>query len=251
MNAFVKKLRSFHELSDLDLSALKAVSSRRRTVPARRDLIQERASPEEVHVVIEGMACRYKLLPNGKRQIFAYLVPGDLCDFQVFILREMDHNIATLTNSTIVEIPRAAILELTENHPAIARALWWCSLVDEAILREWLVNMGQRPASQRIAHLFAELWLRLDTIGLATDRGFRLPLSQEELGDTMGLSTVHVNRSLKELREAGLVTMESREIVIPNMDRLWEYSGFTPRYLHLTGGKKEPGNHAHKAGINR
>ena len=134
----------------------------------------------------------------------------------------MDHNIATLTKSVMVGIPRAAILDLTENHPAIARALWWCSLVDEAVLREWLVNMGQRPASQRIAHLFAELWCRLDVIGLATDRGFHLPLSQEELGDTMGLSIVHVNRSLKELREAGVVTMHSREIVIPDMKQLFE-----------------------------
>ncbi len=147
--------------------------------------------------MLEGFAYRYKLLPDGKRSIFAYLVPGDFCDLNIFILKAMDHSIATLSACTMVDIPRPRILELLER-PAIARALWWATLVDEATLREWLVNMGRRDAETSIAHLFCEMHLRLKSIGLADGGEFRLPITQNELADTVGLSAVHVNRSLQK-----------------------------------------------------
>jgi CRP-like cAMP-binding protein len=179
-------------------------------------------------------ACRYKFTSDGRRQIMAYLVPGDFCDLHVFILKHMDHSIATLSPCTVVDIPRAHVLELTER-PAIARALWWATLVDEATLREWLVNIGQREAAQRIAHLLCELLLRLRAVGLANGDSYELPITQAELGDTTGVSTVHVNRSLQALREAGLITLKAKYLVILDAKRLEKFSGFRANYLHLNG----------------
>ena len=149
--------------------------------------------------ILDGFACRYKLTSEGKRHIMAYLISGDFCDLHVFILKAMDHNIGALSPCRVVNIPRNRILEMT-TRPALARALWWATLVDEAVLREWLVNMGQREAPERIAHLLCELLLRLRAIGLAASDAYELPITQEALGDTMGLSAVHVNRSLQKLR---------------------------------------------------
>ena len=151
-----------------------------------RDIIREGDAPSDVHLVLEGFACRYKILPNGERQIFAYLVPGDFCDLNVFILKTMDHTIGTLAGCRLVNIPRSRILELCER-PAITRAFWWVTLVDESTLREWLVSMGQRDADQRIAHLFCELQLRLHSVGLCEGSSIKLPITQAELADTMGI----------------------------------------------------------------
>jgi CRP-like cAMP-binding protein len=166
-----------------------------------------------VHLILDGFACRYKLTDEGTRQIMAYLVPGDFCDLHVFILKEMDHSIATLSRCTVGDIPRDRILTLLER-PAIAKALWWATLVDEAVLREGLVNIGRREAAERIAHLVCELLLRLRAVGLANGGGFELPITQAELADIVGLSDVHVNRSLQALREAGLITLKGKHLVI-------------------------------------
>ena len=237
-NLLTRKAELFGQLSEQDRRLLDEIIASPRDVAAHTDIAHEGESPTVVRLILEGFACRYKLLPDGSRQIMAYLVPGDLCDVQVFILRKMDHSIATLARSQVVDIPRGRILELTER-PAIARALWWMTLVDAATLREWLVNLGQRAAEERIAHLFCELHLRLQSVGLANGGQFSLPLTQTELGDTMGVSTVHANRALKELRGEGLISFKAGKVVIHDLDRLKQMSGFNPNYLHLGGGKDD------------
>src|SRR4051794_7862077 len=233
VNILLRKLEGFEDLGASDRAVLDRVTAKFRQVDAHRDLVEEGDAPDDVHLILEGFAYRYKLLKNGRRQIFAFLVPGDFCDLHVFILREMDHNIATLSPCKVVDIPRRVVLDLTENHPRIARALMWTSLVDEAVLREWLVNVGQRPAAERIAHLFCEILVRLEAVGQTTDGGeYVLPITQIELADTMGLSGVHVNRVLRELREAGLVRVTGHAICIPDVKALKRFSGFTDRYLH-------------------
>ncbi len=233
VNAFVRKLDSLRALSQEDKEWLESISSQSRDVSANVDLIQEGEQPHFVQLVLDGFAVRYKSTVEGNRQIFAYLVPGDFCDLHVALLDQMDHSIGTVTPCSIVQIPRETIVELTERRPALTRAFWLCSLIDEATLREWLVNIGQRPADQRIAHLFCELHTRLAVIGMATDGMFELPISQAELGDTVGISPVHVNRSLRTLREEGLVTFRSERIVISDLNRLKRFAGFNPAYLHL------------------
>ena len=231
---FVTKLKHGADLTDADCALLDELTIQTRRVGAREDLIRQGDRPDDVHLVMDGFACRYKVMEGGARLNMAYLVPGDFCDLHVAILDAMDHGIATLSPCTLVDIPRRVILELTDNHPRIARALWWCTLVDEGTLREWLVNLGRREANQRMAHLFCELHLRLRAVGLAGDDGFDLPLTQAELGDTIGVSNVHVNRTIQQLREARLVTWQGRRLTIPDVDRLRAYCDFEPAYLHLS-----------------
>ncbi len=233
-----RKLELFGLLPEEDKRTLESLTASARSVASHNDLIREGDSPTEVQLVLEGLACRYKVLPDGKRSIFAYLVPGDFCDLNIFILKEMDHNIMTLSPCTVATIPRLQVLKLSER-PAIARALWWATLVDEATLREWLVNIGQRDAETRIGHLFCEMHLRLASVGLATDGEFVLPLTQSEIGDTMGLSTVHVNRTLQSLRTKGAIAFKNGRVVIPDIKRLAQACQFNPNYLHIETGKDD------------
>ena len=236
-NLLLRKLEAFGPLPEDDRRFLDALISRPRQVPADSDLIMEGSAPQVVNVILEGFACRYKLLPDGRRQIVAFLVPGDFCDLHVFVLKTMDHSIGTLSPTTLVEIPRARVIEMTER-PALARALWWATLVDEATLREWLLNIGQRDAETRIGHLLCELHARLQVVGLANGGRFAFPITQAEIGDALGISAIHVNRSLQVLRGEGLITLRHREVVLEDPARLRRFSSFNPNYLHLTGGKQ-------------
>ena len=235
-NKLTQKLELFGALPDEDRTLLDEVTAQSRSVAARTDLIVEGDAPSDVHLILEGFACRYKIMPDGRRHIFAYMLAGDFCDLNVFILKRMDHSIGTLTPCVTVAIPRKRILEMVER-PQLARALWWATLVDEATLREWLVNLGHRPAEQRIAHLLCEIHLRLQVMGLAKGTSFKLPLTQEVIADTMGLSVVHVNRMLVQLREQGLIEIEGRSIDLLDIERIRAMCDFNPNYLHLEGGR--------------
>jgi CRP-like cAMP-binding protein len=135
-------------------------------VPARRDLIREGETPMSVYLVLDGWACRYKQLPDGRRQVVAFLVPGDLCDLNVYILKEMDHTIGAISTIKVAEIAGDEFEQMMADHPRITQALFWNELVTNAIQREWTLNLGQRTAYERIAHLFVELFLRLEVVGL-------------------------------------------------------------------------------------
>ena len=232
-DALIRKLESFEELTEADREALSALTLRIRKVPARTDLISEGDPPNSVHLILDGYACRYKVLPDGQRQIMAYLVPGDFCDLNVFILDQMDHNIGTISACQVVDIPRQAIVEITDDHPRVTQALMWCALVDEAVLREWLVNVGGRPANLRIAHLICELLLRLEAVGRVTGNSFSFPFTQIDIADTMGLSNVHVHRTLRDLRLLGLIALKRRTLTILDVPRLKALCGYNPNYLHL------------------
>ena len=230
--ALVKKLGAFVDLTGAEVSALEKASSRPRRLEARADVIREGDVPTDVHLVTSGLACRYKLLADGRRQIVAYLIPGDFCDFNVFILARMDHSIAAISAVQMVWLPFEQMTELL-GHAGIVRAMWLATLVDEATLREWITNLGQRNAEHRLAHLFCELYLRMKIVGLVDGNEFELPVTQTELGDTLGLSTVHVNRSLQLLRAAQLVRFKDKRLVIQDMVGLKRMSGFRDNYLHL------------------
>ena len=236
-HALIQKLESFETLSDQDRGALNALVPKVRRVGPKTDLIREGDHPESVHLILEGFACRYKMLPDGQRQIMAFFVPGDFCDLNVFILDQMDHSIGTISACQVVDIPRSAIEEITAHHPRITRAFWWCALVDEAVLREWLVNIGCREANQRIAHLLCELLMRLDVVGRVTDNSYEFPFTQTDIADTMGLSNVHVNRTLQELRGLELITLKQRVLTILDVDRLKAFCGFNVNYLHLKNAR--------------
>ena len=240
INPLVAKLRHFAPLSAEDAAVLDGLCVDVRSYRNKRDLIKEGDRPASVFLLLEGWACRYKVLPDGKRQIMAYLVPGDLCDVHMFILKQMDHSIGLLSDAKVANIPKDKILQLFDAHPNLARALWWSTLTDEAVLREWLVNMGQRDAYDRVAHLLAELWLRLRMVGEISDGSFELPLTQTDLGDTLGLTSVHVNRTLQRLRQDGLIVLSRGRLHIPDVPKLMAVTRFEPNYLHIDAGPAEP-----------
>ena len=200
---------------------------------AHTDIISEGDRPTHVIIMLEGWACRYKVLANGNRQIMAFLLPGDLCDPHIFILDRMDHSIGLLTDAKLAFIPKETIIGLTDRCPQIARGFWWSTLVDEAILRHWLLNLGQREAYDRIAHLFCELWDRLAQVGLRSGNLIEVPLTQEQLGDTMGLTSIHINRMIKRMRDEELIEVQNKRLRILDIERLREVAGYDPLYLHL------------------
>jgi len=235
-NPFIKKLSRFVVLGDEEVGALEHLSRNPRDFKGGHDLILEGAKPEYVFLLMEGWAYRYKHLKDGSRQILAYLLPGDLCDIHVFLLDEMDNSIGLLCDSKVVMIPAGEVLSVMDQFPKIERALWWATLVDEGTLREWLLNVGQRNAYQKLSHLFCELAVRMKAAGLVDDDGsFSLPVTQIELADTTGLTSVHVNRTLKRLRDEKMITIGSRRLHILDPERLAEVAGFSQEYLHVEG----------------
>ena len=237
-NVLTRKLQLFGELPPDDRKLLDVIIQSPLAVPGDQKLICEGDRPESVHVILTGLACRSQLLRNGRRQITAFLLPGDFCDLHIFILKAMDHDISTLAPSTVVRVPRARVLELTQR-PGIARALWWTTLVDEATLRAALVNLGQRSAEERIAHLLCELHMRMLSVGLAEDGKFRLPLTQAELADATGITVVHANRCVQLLRNKSLIVFSAKTLSIVDIDGLRDLAEFNPLYLHLDGGKHD------------
>ncbi|WP_129644286.1 Crp/Fnr family transcriptional regulator [Peristeroidobacter agariperforans] len=235
IHLLIRKLENFAELTEEEKVALHEAAGPVRSYGSHEDLIREGEHAHGVSVIVSGFACRHKMLPDGRRQIIGYFLPGDMCDARVFILKKMDHTISTLAPSSVTTLPREAVLNITSHHPRLTRAFWWNTLVEEAIGRQWLVSIGQRTALERVAHLFCEVYVRMQAVGLATPEGCELPVTQSELADTVALSTVHVNRTLKELRRVGLVSMSSKSLVIHDLAGLRALAMFDPGYLHLEG----------------
>ncbi len=233
-NPIVRKLELFTRLSDDDRAALDRLTAARvRQFAGREDVITEGDSPRDVSVFLSGWACRYKQMEDGRRQIVSFLLPGDLCDLSIFVLREMDHSVASITPIRVAEVSREAFEELTLNHPRILQALLWDNLVNAAVQREWTLNLGQRSAVERIAHLICELFARLRSLGLAPTNICEWPITQVELAETTGMSSVHVSRTLNELRTLGLISLKDRHLELHDLTGLSRLAMFNNNYLHL------------------
>lgn len=231
-NAFTERLSGYAPLSDADVTLLADSCCNVRDVPAGHHLIREGDNPDPVFVILEGWACGYKILPDGGRQILAFMLPGDFCDIHIAVLKEMDHSVVTLTRARVATLPRAQMEALVEAKSNITRAFWWSQLVDQGVLRAWIVSMGRRTAQERIAHLMCELYIRMRNIGLASDDQCEMPLTQLVLSDAVGLTPVHVNRVLKKLRLTKVMELSSGSLKIIDPVRLAEIAGFDGNYLH-------------------
>lgn len=231
-NPFIDKLCGLAGLTSADIAALQAASGQPRRVGRKVDLIREGDHPGPVFVLLEGWACRYKILPNGSRQVTAFLMPGDLCDLHVGVFAQMDHSIQTITPASVATIPGGAMRVIMEMHPNIARAMYVAQLIDEATLRAWIVSMGRRTSIERVAHLMCELYLRARNIGLGGQSGVELPLSQVILADALGMTPVHINRVLRKLREGGAMTLQRGNVTVLDPVLLVRIAGFDENYLH-------------------
>ena len=229
----LQKLERRAALRDDDRKALLGLPYRILTAEPGRYLVREGSEAESSHIIISGLAYRHKLTAEGARQIVSIDVPGDFVDLASTLLRSADHNVQALTRCELAVVPSNAIRKLVDNHPRVAHAMWIDTLVDGSIFREWVMNVGRRDSRERIAHLFCEFARRLELAGLGSTKGYELPMTQEQLADTSGLTAVHVNRTLKGLEAEGLIKRERRFIFIPDWERLRDVAGFNELYLHL------------------
>ena len=203
-----------------------------RIVPRNRDLIREGETPGPLIVILKGWACRYKVLRDGNRQIMALLLPGDFCDLHAGELDAMDHSIGTITACEMTTIARARIDALICATPALTRAFGRSQLIDVAVLRAWIVSLGRRTSIERVAHLMLELHVRMRAVCLTTGGTCEMPLIQTVLADALGMTPVHINRVLRELRELGIMKLGSRTLTILDIKKLTTIAGFDDNYLH-------------------
>lgn len=187
----------------------------------------------ELFIVLDGLAASYKLLANGERQITSFRIQGDLCESQTFVSPCLDYSISALSPLLVATVPRRALLLLAEAYPELVGLLWRETALSAAIEREWIVNLGRRPAPERMAHLFCEMQARMQDAGLAAGPRFSFPVTQGGLADALGLSTVHVNRSLQQLRGLGLIEFGSGVAVVEDLEALREFAGFESEYLKI------------------
>lgn len=220
-------------LSAEEIAALEGAISTMIEVPADHDIVRERERRTESNVLLEGWACRYVGLADGRRQILALHIAGDLMDLHSFVQDEMDHSVQSLTACRLGVIPHEAIRRITERYPHLGRVLWRSTLRDAVIARQWMLGLGQRSALEHAAHLFCEMYHRLRAAGLASHGTFAFPLNQTELGDALGISPVHTNRVLQELRAQGLLMLKAQVAEILDLAQLESLAEFDPGYLSL------------------
>jgi CRP-like cAMP-binding protein len=231
----VRKLGAFVALSGAELSVLDALHKRRRTFVAGRDLVQQGQSDQAAYVLASGWACSYVLLPDGQRQIIDFQIPGDFLGLRSVLLKISDHGIEPITDIEVTEIVATELLDAFGRTPRLAAAVLWAASRDEAMVVEHLVGVGRREASQRVAHFLLELGARLTLVGLGTKAGYACPLTQYHLADALGLSAIHINRVLRNLREAGMVTFRDGFVAFDDYGQLTDFAQFDPTYLDPVG----------------
>jgi CRP-like cAMP-binding protein len=232
---FARKLGAFVALTNLEVTLLDQLHGRRKAFPAGRDIIHEGQVKRPAYILASGWVCSYKLLPSGSRQIVDFQIPGDFLGLRSVLFRTADHNVEPVTRIEASEVEGSDLLNAFNTAPRLAAAVLWAASRDEAMVVEHLVSIGRRDAKQRMAHFLLELGARLQLVGLATVEGFPCPLTQYMLADALGLSAVHVNRVLRELREDGLVSFQHGQVKFLDFDGLVTFADFDRSYLDHDG----------------
>ncbi len=230
-----RKLGAFVALSDEDLATLDRLHQRRRIFVAGVDLVHQGQANQSAYILAKGWVCSYKLLPNGSRQIVDFQIPGDFLGLRSILFRTADHNIEPVTKVEASEVIVTDLLDAFASMPRLAAAVLWAASRDEAMVVEHLVGIGRRNALERTAHYLLEFGARLKLVGLGTNEGYSCPLSQFMLADALGLSAVHVNRVLRQLREMGLLTFQKGRVTFDNFEGLVALADFDKAYLDHDG----------------
>ncbi len=234
-NPFARKLSAFVALAPQDLLVLTELHARRRSFPAGRDMVHQGQKDQTAYILTKGWVCSYKLLSGGTRQIVDFQIPGDFLGLRSVLLRTSDHNVEPITKVEAAEVHASDLFEAFARTPRLATAMLWAASRDEAMLVEHLVGIGRRNAAERMAHFLLELAARLRLVGMGTKSGYDCPLSQYLMADALGLSAVHVNRVLRELREAGLVTFQNGMVTFDDFEGLVRFADFDRSYLDHEG----------------
>lgn len=232
-SAPAQKLSAYAPLTAIEVGVMGTLSEgRMQSYPKGRDIVSQGQSLGNMFIIVEGWAMRYKTLMDGRRQIVSFLVAGDVCDPYCFLLHKADHSIGTITDVATVTVNRGTMEDIVLSHPGLAKAMWVNALVTASIQREWCVSIGQRSAFERLSHLFCEMYSRLEVVGLAENGRCAFPVNQYDLADATGMTAVHVNRVLQELRNRGLIQLQRPDLFIPDVPRLQAVAFFDPLYLH-------------------
>ncbi len=231
----VRKLDAFIVLSEAELSVLESLHKRRRSFVAGPDLVHQGQTDQAAYILIAGCACSYKLLEDGQRQIIDFQIPGDFLGLRSVVLHLSDHSIEPITDIEVTEVDISDLMEVFSDTPRLAKAVFWAASRDEAMVVEHLINIGRREAEVRVALFLLELGARLTLVGLGSKAGYACPLTQYLMADALGLSSVHVNRVLRKLREAGMVTFRDGYVAFDDYDRTVEFADFETTYLDQTG----------------
>lgn len=233
IDALLRKLRVRDGLDEREAGVLRDAVERIEHVPAGRILVAAGQPLTHSTLIVEGLVARYKDLNEGQRQITEVHVPGDFVDLHGFLLKRLDHHVAALTPVRTAAVPHNVLKRITEREPHLGRLLWMSTLMDAAIQRERILSIGRRSAVGRVAHLLCELYWRLEIIGQANRGSFALPVTQLDLADATGLTSVHVNRMLRQLRVAEIATFRDAAVQIHDLARLEQVAEFDRSYLFL------------------
>lgn len=230
-----RKLSAFVALSEAELAVLDRLHQRRRSFVAGRDLVHQGQSDQAAYILSAGWVCSYKIQPDGPRQIVDFQIPGDFLGLRSVLLHTSDHSIEPIVNIQAAEVLASDLLDAFAQTPRLATAILWAVSRDEAMVVEHLVGLGRRDADARMAHFLLELGARLALVGIGSKAGYACPLTQYHLADALGLTAIHVNRVLRQLREDGLVTFRAGHVTFDNYDRLVDLADFDPAYLDQAG----------------
>lgn len=231
-NPLISKLEQHGPLSDEEKEVLQRITARTSVFEPREEIVPEGRTLSHSSLVLSGFAIRHNHLPDGRRQITAVHVPGDFADLHSFLLKKLDDGVAAVTVCRVACVAHSDLREVTRTFPYLTRALWLTTLIDGAVHRVWMTALGRMDARERLAHFLCELHDRLESIGLVKDDSFELPVTQADLSDAFGLSVVHVNRTLQELRSDGLITYSGRSMTINALEELRRIAHYDPEYLH-------------------
>lgn len=232
--------RRRRELSDEEKEAIESVLTAPITLPRRKVMISRGDVATRSTFLISGFMCRYMDGADGHRQLVSVQTPGDFVDLHAYPLQRLDHDIATLSECTVAYAPHDKLTQIIERLPHLGRVLWFSTLLDAAMHREWIFRLGRLDAVGRVAHMLCETYARLNAVGLVEDNAFAWPLTQQDLGEACGLTSVHVNRTLRVLREAGMVEVSDRIVTMLDFDRLASTGEFLPDYLYFDNHTRTP-----------
>jgi CRP-like cAMP-binding protein len=229
----IAKLESIFTLSDEERQALAALPMQIQGLRADQDIVRQGDRPSRSCLLLEGFACRYSMTDDGKRQIMSFHIPGEMPDLQSLHLKTMDHSLQTITPCKVGFITHETLRDLCNRYPRIGSALWRETLIDGAIFREWMINIGRREAYPRACHLLCEMMTRMRAVGLAEDHTCELPITQGELADALSITNVHANRVLQEIRKDKLISLTKKTLKVLDWEGLTRAGEFDPTYLHL------------------
>ena len=232
IDILIRRLRSDTHIDEEDAAAIARLPVHVREVSAQTSIVRTGERPNACCLLIKGFACRAKITDVGKRQILSFHVAGDIPDLQSLLLRTMDHDLVSISPATLAFIAHSDVLKLVDERPSVARALWRETLIDAAIFREWIVNLGARDALARMGHLFAELYHRMAAVELVQGNEFEFSVTQAELAEALGISAVHANRIIQRFRSEGVLDVRRNHVALLDFPKVHAISGFDPAYLH-------------------